>query len=81
MQNKLIVCLFVIFGFIGGANAEQINAGRLAEKYLIVTRQKQMNVKMLEMVQVQMSQNIYRAIRERNLTGAQRDLANVMHQK
>ncbi|MGD9330139.1 MAG: DUF2059 domain-containing protein [Desulfobacterales bacterium] len=75
MKYHLFICLFVVFVTIGGANTEQIDANTLAEKYLIVTKQRQMNEKMLEMVQIQMSQNIDSAIREQNPKDAQRDLA------
>lgn len=74
MRHVTIILMLFFLSIPSNANANQDGSDILAEKFLIVTRQKEQNSKLLDILKAQMSEPINRLSKAENLNENQRKL-------
>jgi hypothetical protein len=74
MRYVTIILLLLFLSVPISLNANQNESDILAEKFLIATKQKEQNGKLLDMLKTQISQQINRLSKARNLDENQRNL-------
>ena len=74
MRYVTVILLLFFLSFPINSNSNQDGSDILAEKFLLVTKQKEQNSKILDMLKMQMSQEINRLSKAKNLNENKRKL-------